>query len=341
MPTCIRRGNGAIARWAMRVMSTTEVHPGVRRLWRRSFTGPVADAGADEGDRGQARPPDGGEVTAEFSTSLRGYDRAQVDEAIRVLNNKLTVARSHATSVQARLEEVLAEQDATSGHARLGPQMEKVLRAAGREAAELRESAHAEANVVLARAREAAEVSEARLRERWNQLRAAEAAAERQAQMVLDAAGRRADELISAAEEEARSARDRAHEQVKQTLEDTAHTAHQLLEQGRLEVERLESMRDSVRAELDRLLRALTGVRDALSYELQARSGPPSDSTAPLAAGPAFDVPQGLRLGRRRHIDVRDAPAEIADVGESDSGDRPGGRAERPSGHGVRSSGGP
>jgi hypothetical protein len=137
--------------------------------------------------------------------------------------------------------------------------MEKVLRAAQREADEIRENAELDADALLSRARTEAEAEAEDLRRHrlWADREAAVGEAERQSTDGLAAARQQA--------------------------------ADQHLQQAHAEVERLGRVRDATRADLNRLIRALSGMRDALAYELDPRAAAPCTGADPIPTprGPA------------------------------------------------------
>jgi hypothetical protein len=119
---------------------------------------------------------------------------------------------------------------------------------------------------------------------------------------VLRAAQREAAEIIASAQQDAASllSRSRLDAEAEDRERRQGWAAAETVRQGRLEVERLERVRDASRADLDRVVRTLGGMRDALAYELEARPGDPSHA-APQAPGSSNSLPQprGIGIGTR------------------------------------------
>ena len=185
-----------------------------------------------------------------------------------------------------------------------GLRMEKVLRAAQREAAEIVASAEQDAASLLSRARLDAEAEDRKQRQAWADRERAVAEAVRVGAEQVAVAQRQATEILEAVESEAQRIRGHAHNRAAEIQAAAEEAAAETVQQARLEVERLERVRDASRADLDRVLRTLGGMRDALAYELEARPGDPSPA-APLSRNPPYQnpVPQprdrGIGIGTR------------------------------------------
>ena len=177
--------------------------------------------------------------------------------------------------------------------------MEKVLRAAQREAAEIIASAAQDAASLLSRTRLDAEAEDRERRQVWADRERAVAEAVRAGAEQVAVAERQATEILEAVELEAQRIRGHAHSRAAEIQAAAEESAAESVRQARLEVERLERVRDASRADLDRVVRTLGGMRDALAYELEARPGDPSRAT-PMAQNP---VPQprdrGIGIGTR------------------------------------------
>lgn len=102
---------------------------------------------------------------AHFDIVLRGYDREQVDERLRFLGGELTTAEQALAAARERsagLEEELASARAELGQrvpdpdVGFGNRVEKILRLAEEEAAEIRQRANDEAAEVRQRANDEA-----------------------------------------------------------------------------------------------------------------------------------------------------------------------------------------
>jgi DivIVA domain-containing protein len=94
----------------------------------------------------------------EFTTSIRGYDRLQVDDYIDRLHNLLTHAERRAREAESELEFREAESDLDlSRHATIGPRVGQILDLAIAESKELRARIKQQSDALLARARREAE----------------------------------------------------------------------------------------------------------------------------------------------------------------------------------------
>jgi cell division septum initiation protein DivIVA len=171
----------------------------------------------------------------------------------------------------------------------LGHRIEKVLRAAQREADEIRENAELDADALLSRARAEVEAEDLRRHRLWADREAAVGEAERQSTDGLAAARQQAAELLAAAEQEAQCIRGHAHNRAHEIRTAAEQAAERHLQQAHAEVERLGRVRDATRADLNRLIRALSGMRDALAYELDPRAAAPRTGADPIPRprGPA------------------------------------------------------
>lgn len=101
-----------------------------------------------------------------FDIVLRGYDRAQVDERVRFLSDELataeqalTAARERTAGLEEELSSVRSELDrrVPDPDVGFGDRVEKILRLAEEEAAEIRQRADGEASSIVERARAEAE----------------------------------------------------------------------------------------------------------------------------------------------------------------------------------------
>ena len=113
-------------------------------------------------------------------------------------------------------------------------------------------------------------------------------------------------QLVEAAENEAQSIRGQAHLQAREINQAAEESIEQLRRNAAQELDRLTKLRDTTRAEIQRLLRSLDGVRDALAYELDTAvagvSAPTPSKTATAVEGPAVPQPmaEAAAIGRRR-----------------------------------------
>ncbi len=231
-------------------------------------------------------PNSAGTQDVVFATVRRGYDRDQVEAAMRVLNTQLANARQRAAAAEARASAAAESSDGAAEQAGPGRRMEKLLRAAEEEAQQIRAQASREVAAVLSRARTEAQEEQDELRTRWAQREAAVAETERAIGAAVTEAQQQVRGLLEAAERDAQHIRREAHERAEQMRLYAEHAAGQRSEQARAGVDRLVALQTEVRADLERLLRTLGGVRDALAYELRAGAPAPTGEDAPTTAGP-------------------------------------------------------
>jgi len=94
----------------------------------------------------------------QFTTSIRGYDRYQVDDYIERLHDLVSDAEQRARIAESELEfrEAQSELD-LSRHASLGPRVSEILDLAVAESKELRERVKQKGDKLFARARREAE----------------------------------------------------------------------------------------------------------------------------------------------------------------------------------------
>jgi hypothetical protein len=191
----------------------------------------------------------------------------------------------------------------------------------------------------------------------WQAREAAVVEAEARAAAELAAAHQHAAELHAQADREAQLIRGHAHNRAQQITAAAEQAAAQKVAQAGAEVERLQRLRESTRAEIQRLLRTLDGIRDALAYDLESatpqipsqQSAPPQSAAATAAtrrsggpatvSGAAAEVDPGAALGQRRgdlHRArlsglVAAAPTRHPDPADSDApGERPAVRGSEP-----------
>jgi len=94
----------------------------------------------------------------EFTTSIRGYDRTQVDDYIDRLHDLLGLAERRAREAESELEFREAESELDlSGHAAIGPRVGQILDLAIAESREMRARTKQQSDALFARARREAE----------------------------------------------------------------------------------------------------------------------------------------------------------------------------------------
>ncbi|MGH3916188.1 MAG: DivIVA domain-containing protein [Pseudonocardiaceae bacterium] len=223
--------------------------------------------------------------TATFDVAMRGYDKRQVDERIRLLSGELAaaehalrVAHARAGSLEAELHQLRSTGGGSGVRAEhhFGARVEKILLTAEEEAREIRSQAGAEAVTLLEQARvEAAE----------HRTRVAQeiAAQQTEAERLGKAAALEAEQLRQAATQEAEQLRNTATKEVDQLrtvaakdVEEVRKASHgqaaQLVEQARIEADRLvagaaESAGQRERASVQEMQR-LSRLRDQVNAEL-------------------------------------------------------------------------
>lgn len=249
--------------------------------------------------------PDG----SRFDTTLRGYDRRQVDrytaelegevarvrERLAEAEQRRRVAEEHANATEGELRDLRSQRlysDAPPPEESFGYRAEKLLRMAEHEAADVRMQASTEASAVLEQARADAEkhrheveqslISRAavldqhaaqrtvELQDREQKLAAQISSVRAEAEQMQATAARSAEQLVREAENQAEQVRARAEQ-----------AAQWQREQSEQEVARLETMQRDVRGELGRL-------HDLLGEELQRGREITAAPTRPeLEAAPA------------------------------------------------------
>lgn len=243
---------------------------------------------------------------ARFVTVMRGYDRTEVDEHLRVAERRVARQRAelaaseerrrraeeHAATLETEIRKVRARLDSASAPADggFGVRAERLLRLAEQEAAELRTAAGREVATVRQEARadaerhrheverdliarsasfdERAAQRTAELQQREQQLADQQTAVRAETEALQAAAQRAADQYRQRVEADAEEVRARA-----------VADAAKIREQAGEEVTRLSALENDVRAELGRLVAVLSG-------ELTGRGTPPGDASAAPAGDP-------------------------------------------------------
>jgi len=191
---------------------------------------------------------------------------------------------------------------APSDEGALGARLDRLMRAAEQEAVQIREAAERRAAALLTEI----DRHEQDRRREWREREAAVASAERRAVDELAEAREQAERLVEAAEDEAERIRGRARLQAREIGDAAEESIEHLRRDAERELERFTQLRDAAKAEIQRLLRSLDGVRDALAYELDV-AAPGVPASTPSHARQAIDGPAVSRptaavaaIGRRR-----------------------------------------
>ncbi|WP_156935168.1 hypothetical protein [Pseudonocardia spinosispora] len=236
-----------------------------------------------------------------FDLVRRGYDRRQVDDHMQTLSAQLAeVQQAHQRehrradwaegelrNARSQLEQQsaqLAESQNSGGPQGFGYRVEKLMRTAEQEAAEVRTSAAREATALLERARADAEAHRHEVEQSLITRTAMLDQEAAQRKVELDERERQIGEQAAASRQEA----ERMHADVKRQAEQVRQEAQARAEQERVKVEkairerqaaaeqeltRLRSLHDEVRGQLARLLESLAGEfsTSPIPYQAQAR----------------------------------------------------------------------
>jgi len=236
-----------------------------------------------------------------FEVVWRGYDRDQVDHHIRKLTLELGAERQRSATTRTELRRAqndLANQRPaadTEDTQSFGHRVEKILRMAELEAAEIRRKATDEASALMEKARVEAEAyrhdAERQLINRATQLdqeaaRRSSAIQERETEVAgeLAAAKQRADEMRADAEQEAQRVREHAEALARQTRTQAEKAAQEQRELAAREVAHLAKVQDEARSGIRRLHRMLASELE-LSEALSGAEATPQPRSAPDAAG--------------------------------------------------------
>lgn len=252
------------------------------------------------------------ELAPEFAVTVRGYDRAQVDEYIDWLREWLsnaTVRMESAEAESARLREQVERlqmrvddlQAETSGEpprtiGALGERMTRILELAEEGAAAVRADAETEAERLLARAR-----SEAEGQVRGTQQRQAELdgkladANERAQQTVAQAEARAADAVarqMHDAEAKAKAWEAQARERARELVEGAQLQRSAVLEQLNTEKAALDAHLAALAAQRAEILASLSRLHESLASTIvevpvAARPVPAPSPASPSGPAPA------------------------------------------------------
>lgn len=219
---------------------------------------------------------------ATFDVVLRGYDKRQVEERIRLLSGELAAAEHALRATQARVGSLDAEVNqlrSSSGgggraDAHFGARVEKILLTAEQEARDIRVQAGAEVTALVEQARTESKERRARAAQ---EITAQQAEAEKlskaaaqESEQLRQAAAQEADQLRTSAAKEAEEVRNAARGQAGQLLEQARIDADRLIATATesagqreraiaQETQRLSRLRDQVNAELYRAKNLLDG----------------------------------------------------------------------------------
>lgn len=245
-----------------------------------------------------------------FASALRGYDRSQVDERLAELVERCRAEGMRADGAEADLRAALnrvreLQEAAGSGAGAegggFGVRVERVLKLAEREAAELRAKATDEATALVEKARAEAEQhrheAEQALIARATSLdqeaarrTAALDARERDIAEKVDTAREEAETIRHDAERDAAAERAKTEQRAIRLIRQAEETASQHRDAATREVERLTATQEVVRTELARLHHLLDGEIGQIAAN--------GSSTAPEPASEASS--DGVEPDRKR-----------------------------------------
>lgn len=215
------------------------------------------------------------ELQPSFTTAMRGYDRAQVDEYTTRLRKMLSDAQQRAAAAQ-RAEEAGRSRngDAPAAGAdfdALGERIAAMLRLAEEEAADRRRRGQDDAEAIVAGAKEEAEEIRRSATLDVEELRQTKSNAQREAKAVLDNAREQAEDLLGRAR---RHAEDQAEGIIAQAETDARRILDEARETGEARIGEAESRRAELATETEALeqrhrhiLADLARVRAALNAD--------------------------------------------------------------------------
>jgi cell division septum initiation protein DivIVA len=265
------------------------------------------------------------ETTPEFSVTVRGYDRAQVDEYIDWIREWLGNATSRMKAAEGesaqlreqlhRLQERLGDLESERGHespksvAALGDRVTRILQLAEEGAAAIRAEILAEAQQTVGKAKMEAEELTRNTQQRQSELEGLLARASEQAQQTVQQAEAKAAEVTKQAEEQANEAHrtllseaesraaakeaqaeERARDLVKAAeVEQAKH-----LEQHATQKAQLNSEIQTLTSQRDEIWSGLTKLRETLQSTLGQLPGgnDHNGSVVPPAAEPPRPSPE-------------------------------------------------
>jgi chromosome segregation ATPase len=258
-----------------------------------------------------------------FDVVRRGYDRQQVDDHLNTLLAQLTEmqqAHQHEhrraswlenelQNTKAALERASQQAESADQAQGFGYRVEKLLRAAEQEAAEVRTAASREATALLEQARKEAEAHrheveqalitrttaldqqaaqrKVELDERERQIVEQAAAAREEAERVLAEVRRRAEHILEDAKADAERERRAADKAIRDRREEAME-----------ELNRLRGLHDEVRGQLSRLLESLA---NEFGEQLEPRQRPRPDRPRP-SPRPTARVGQAPDRGGNHHF---------------------------------------
>jgi cell division septum initiation protein DivIVA len=221
---------------------------------------------------------------ARFVTVMRGYDRVEVDEHLRVTERRVARQRAdlaasedrrrraedHAATLEAEIADMRARLESASGDGGFGVRAEKLLRLAEQEASELRAAAGRDVAAMRQEARADAErhrheveqdliARTASFDERATQRTTELQQREQQIADQLAAVKAETEALQAAAQHAADQYRQRVEADAEEVKARAAADAAKIREQAGEEVARLSALEDDVRSELGRLVAVLSG----------------------------------------------------------------------------------
>jgi chromosome segregation ATPase len=244
------------------------------------------------------------ELTPQFAVTVRGYDRAQVDDYVDTLRNwhgnataRMQAAETEAAQLReqlVRLRQRVADLEQQTGQepprtiAALGDRVTRILQMAEEAASETRAAAEAEAQMIVAKAQDDADALASSTRARQAEVEAFLTSATEQAQQAVEHAEERAAEAAAsvtvAAETNAAEREAQAEQRSREILAAAEAERANVLEQLAAEQSRAEAELEALRAQRDEMRAGLTQLRESLHRTLgQLPTGP--DERAAKAQG--------------------------------------------------------
>jgi cell division septum initiation protein DivIVA len=254
------------------------------------------------------------ETTPEFSVTVRGYDRAQVDEYIDWIREWLGNATSRMKTAEVessqlreqlhRLQERMGEvegeltKEAPRSIAALGERVSKILQLAEDGAAAVRSDILAEAQQVVAQARAEADELTRTTVQRQSELEGLLARASQQAHQTVQQAEARAAEtlhkaesraqetatkLVSDAEARAADREAKAEKRARDLIEKAEAERTKVLEQLAAEKARVGDQIEALVAQRDDVLSGIHKLREALQSTMSLPGGERNGSAAKQA----------------------------------------------------------
>jgi cell division septum initiation protein DivIVA len=269
------------------------------------------------------------ELTPQFAVTVRGYDRAQVDDYVDTLRNwhgnataRMQAAETEAAQLReqvVRLRQRVADLEQQTGQepprtiTALGDRVTRILQLAEEAAAQTRTEAEAEARIIVSKAQDEAESIARASRARQVEVDTFLTSATEQAQQAVQQAEQRASEaaarLTSEAEARAAERETEAKQRSQQIVAEAEANRARVLEQLAAEQARARADVDGLRGKRDEIRAGLTHLQESLHTTLKEL---PSDQ--PAAAEDNAGAPD---IGREPSSEAAGESGEIEEAPEA------------------------